>query len=208
MLCYKNDLKKNSTSNSKSNSKKSYYISLIPNILSGSRIVFAFIFAICVMNSCVGAALAIFFVAGISDFLDGHLARRLKIESLLGSILDPLADKCLMITSYLVLGFMGLIPMWLSFLVIFRDIAILSVVCLCKYFEIPLKFHPLYSSKINTTIQLIYVIIILACWCFLIDVPSFLYVCALIVGASTIYSAVDYVRNYYWIKNAICSRKK
>lgn len=192
-----------------SNKKKhGCYVSLVPNILSGFRIVLAFFFTICVRNSHIGIALAIFIIAAISDFLDGYTARRLKAESALGSILDPLADKCLMINSYFILGVMGLIPAWLCFIVIFRDIVILAVVCFCRYFRVSLRFHPLYSSKINTTIQLLYVITILACWYFLMDVPSLLYVCALITGVSTVYSAVDYARNYYWVKNAICSRKK
>lgn len=184
------------------------YISFIPNIITGLRILLTPFFASCVIHNSVGKALVIFIFAAFSDFLDGYTARRLKVESVLGGVLDPLADKCLMITSYIVLGLMRLIPAWLSAVVIFRDIAIISVICLCRYFKITLKFQPLYSSKVNTTLQLIYVVVILACWYFLIDVPSLMYVCALIVGASTIYSALDYAKNYCWIKDAICSRKK
>lgn len=185
-----------------------FCFSAIPNFLSVLRIILTLFFVVSVINSSAGTALSIFFIAAISDFLDGYIARRFKLESVIGSVLDPLADKFLMITSYLFLGLMGLIPALLSAIVILRDIIILSVVSLCKHFKVELKFHPLYSSKVNTTLQLIYVILILACWYFIIDVPSVLNVCAMIVGVSTVYSALDYVRNYYWIKDAICSRKK
>ena len=184
------------------------YLPLVPNIISGLRLVLTLFFCLCLVHNLLGKALVIFTFAAFSDFLDGYIARRLKVESALGKILDPLADKCLMITSYMVLGLMGLIPVWLSVIVIFRDVAIMLIICLCKYFGVKLKFRPLYSSKVNTTLQLIYVVLILACWYFLIDVPSFVYICALIVGASTIYSAVDYAKNYYWIKDAIYLRKK
>lgn len=183
-------------------------LSFVPNFISLSRIFLTAAFVFYIFKEKIDAAFIVFVVAAITDFLDGRVARYFKAESVFGSILDPLADKCLMMTSYFVLGSIGIIPPLLSAIVIFRDFAILLVVCLCRFLSIHLEFKPLFSSKINTTIQLIYVIIILACWSFSIDVPSImLYGCALVVGASTIFSAVEYIRNYYWIKNAICTRK-
>lgn len=183
-------------------------LSFVPNLISLSRIILTAVFAFYILHKEIDIAFVAFVIAAITDFLDGRIARFLKVESVFGSILDPLADKCFMITSYFVLGWLEVIPPILSAIVIFRDIAILLVVCLCKFLSIHLEFKPLFSSKLNTTIQLIYVIIILACWSFSVDVPSIiLYGCALVVGVSTIFSAVEYVRNYYWIKNAICTRK-
>ena len=183
-------------------------LSFVPNFISLSRIFLTAAFVFYIFKEKIDIAFIVFVVAAITDFLDGRVARYFKAESVFGSILDPLADKCLMITSYFVLGSIGIIPPLLSAIVIFRDFAILLVVCLCRFLSIHLEFKPLFSSKINTTIQLIYVIIILACWSSSIDVPSImLHGCALVVGASTIFSAVEYIRNYYWIKNAICTRK-
>lgn len=183
-------------------------LSFIPNFISLSRVFLTAVFVFYILQERINIALIVFIIAAITDFLDGRAARYLKAESVLGSIVDPLADKCLMITSYFVLGLIGIIPLLLSTIVIFRDFSILLIVCLCRFLSIHLEFKPLFSSKINTTIQLTYVIIILTCWSFSIDVPSIiLNGCALVVGASTVFSAMEYIRNYYWIKNAICTRK-
>ena len=182
---------------------------IIPNSISLARIFLSIFFVICVFHNLICVSFVIFIIAAISDFLDGYLARRWKVESYIGSMLDPLADKCLMISSYLVLTYQNFIPIYLTVVVIFRDIAILFVVVLCKIYEIPLKIEPIYSSKVNTTIQLLYIILVLACRCSMIDVPSIILCgCALVVMASTAYSAVEYARKYYWIKNAIHSHKQ
>lgn len=181
---------------------------IIPNCISLARVFLGIFFVVCVFHNLICVSLVVFVIAAISDFLDGYLARRWKAESCVGSMLDPLADKCLMIFSYLVLTYRNFVPAYLTATVVFRDVAILSVVLLCRIYDIPLKIEPIYSSKANTTIQLLHIILILACCCFAIDVPSMvLSGCAFIVMASTVFSAVEYARKYYWIKDAICSRK-
>lgn len=185
---------------------------LLPNLISFSRIFLTFVFAFCISQRLVGSALIVFIIAAVSDFLDGYIARFLKVESVFGSMLDPLADKCLIIVSYLILGYIGVISSLLSVIVIVKDLAILFVVCLCEVRKISLKFRPLFSSKINTTVQLTYVTAVLGYEYFfpihyMPYMSLILRIGALIVGASTAFSAMEYIQKYYWIKDAICTRK-
>ena len=98
----------------------------IPNIISVLRIVLVVPIIVLMLEQQFAAALLLFFVAGLSDGLDGYLAKRNNWGSRLGSILDPLADKLLLISSYVALGWLGLIPVWLVAVVLIRDIVIVS----------------------------------------------------------------------------------
>jgi cardiolipin synthase len=150
-------------------------------------------------------ALLVFCVSSLTDFLDGYLARKLNGESEFGKIIDPLADKTLIISSYFLFAYLRFIPIYLTVVVISRDILILCAVLLCRTKKIPLKIKPLLSSKINTTLQMLYIIFVLSCKCFSITVSLLLIdVCSLVVCISTVFSAVEYAKEYYWIRNAIC----
>lgn len=177
--------------------------SYVPNIFSISRIFLTVVFIFCIIYGLFGSALVVFVVAAVTDLLDGYIARKWHCESRLGSILDPAADKCLMIFSYIILGLTRFIPLYATVVVVARDISILLVVVACKFYGVHLEFRPLYSSKVNTTLQLIYVIAVLTCRYFFADVPWVVVGGAIIVTASTVFSAVEYARNYYWIKDAI-----
>ena len=110
------------------------------------------------------------------------------------------------------------VPFYLSVIVIVRDICIMFTVSLCKFFQVSLQFNPLFSSKINTTIQLIYVVFVLFCRYFstvmsLIPlVAVIIKIAGSLVAASTIFSAIDYLKHYFWIydeiKNAIHKEQK
>jgi cardiolipin synthase len=134
------------------------------------------------------------------------LARRWKAESDFGKAIDPLADKTLMILSYYVFAQTGLIPVVLAALVILRDVSILGVVIWYRFKKISLQINPLFSSKVNTTLQLIYILVILFCKCFVSESPSLIFdFCAFAVCASTVFSAFEYIKEYFWIKNAACN---
>ena len=97
----------------------------IPNFLTLFRIILVPAFVIFLIQSEYDKALIVFVVAGLTDALDGTLARLLKCQTILGAYLDPIADKLLLVTSYATLAILGIIPAWLSVLVISRDIIIL-----------------------------------------------------------------------------------
>ncbi len=98
----------------------------IPNLISFLRILLTIPVVWLLIEQQFSAALILFGVAGFSDALDGYLAKRFAWRSRLGGLLDPLADKALLMSSFLVLGVLGLIPVWLVMLVIFRDLVIVG----------------------------------------------------------------------------------
>ncbi len=127
----------------------------IPNVISVGRIVLVFPVVWALLNYRFEVALALFFVAGASDGLDGFLAKHYRWQSELGGVLDPLADKFLLISTYLCLGWLGELPWWLVGLVLLRDVVIV-VGAVVYNFRIA-KFHarPLLISKLNTLLQIV-----------------------------------------------------
>jgi cardiolipin synthase len=147
-----------------------------------------------------GLAIVIFAIAAISDFLDGYIARKFKIVSKIGAMLDPLADKVLITASYALLAWINLIPLYVAAIVIARDVIILFVILVNRIFKVNLEIHPLMSSKINTTFQLIFVLLVLSCNYLATSVPSLMKICEIIVCISTIFSGAEYAYKYYQIK--------
>lgn len=132
-----------------------------PNQLTMLRLVFVPFAAISVVESRFGLALAIFLVAGISDALDGLLARWLNQKTLLGQYLDPIADKLLLSTMFVVLSTVHSIPWKFTILVFSRDIGILIVTALL-YVLTPMRdFTPSIFGKLNTIAQVATVLLVL-----------------------------------------------
>ncbi|MDR1334096.1 MAG: CDP-alcohol phosphatidyltransferase family protein [Holosporaceae bacterium] len=181
-------------------------IQLLPNILSFFRLIASVILVSLILKNNFKEAFCLFALAAISDFLDGYIARKFKVSSAFGAMLDPLADKALMLTSYALFAYMGLIPIFVAVLVIARDLLILLVVALCKIRGVKLQMQPLLSSKINTTIQLIFILWVLGCNVLLVNIEYLTEVGAALVVFSTIFSGAEYVQKYYWIKREVFSR--
>jgi cardiolipin synthase (CMP-forming) len=106
-------------------------------------------------------ALVLIFIAGLSDGLDGYLAKRFDWRTRLGGLLDPLADKLLLVTVILTLTFMNLTPIWLACVVIGRDLIIITGAILYNYLIGPVTPDPSVVSKINTICQLLYIIVVI-----------------------------------------------
>jgi len=100
-------------------------------------------------------------LAGITDGLDGYIARRFDAKTKLGALLDPIADKCLLVASYVMLGFLSLIPFWLMIVVVFRDIVIVSGYLLLVIFFGKIDIRPLLISRVNTVLQIFYILLVL-----------------------------------------------
>lgn len=100
-------------------------------------------------------AFAAFAIAGVSDALDGFLARRLDLRTRIGELLDPLADKALLVSIYVTLGIEGQVPAWLVILVVFRDVMIVGGFLFIEYLGYHADRRPLIISKINTTFQIL-----------------------------------------------------
>jgi cardiolipin synthase len=139
----------------------------LPNFITLVRLAALPFFLYAISQADFGVALALFVAAGISDGVDGYLARRFNMKSALGAYLDPIADKLLMITSYLFLSvpsFPGAIkvPVWLAFLVISRDLLLMTVALLLILTSNKRRFPPTWLGKV-TTVTLILTVLIVLC---------------------------------------------
>ena len=132
-----------------------------PNQLTMLRLVFVPLAAISVVEAKFGLALAVFLLAGISDALDGFLARTLNQKTLLGQYLDPIADKLLLSTMFVVLSGMHRIPWKFTILVFSRDIGILLVSALLFALTPIRDFKPSIFGKLNTIAQIATVLLVL-----------------------------------------------
>jgi len=133
----------------------------IPNIITLGRIILVPIIVWAIVSSQMEIAFAIFVVAGVSDAVDGFLAKRFNMTSELGALLDPLADKALLVSIYVSLGVWGEIPRWLVILVVSRDIMIVSAVIVSWLFDKPVAMKPLMVSKLNTVVQVAFAALVL-----------------------------------------------
>lgn len=147
-----------------------------------------------------GLAFLLFAVAGISDGIDGFLAKRYAWQSRLGSILDPLADKLLLIASFAVLSYLQLVPWWVFCLVIGRDLVI--VLGGLAYHRVvgPFELLPLWSSKINTVLQILLVLWVMLQkqWLPTLEAVNVFLVWGVVI--STLYSGLEYI--VVWGKRA------
>jgi cardiolipin synthase len=169
----------------------------IPNVLSLLRMGLTPLFIISVVNGQPVWALSIFVVAGVTDALDGFIARAYGQQSRLGAYLDPIADKLLLMSAYVILAIPGLhpgahIPPWVTVLVIARDLLIV-IVALMFYLAIGFKsFRPTVLSKVNTIVQVVTAVVALASGVWLGIVPAAEWA-GYLVGVTTLASGVDYI---------------
>ena len=129
----------------------------LPNIICLLRIALVWPIAAALADREYLLALALFIVAGLSDGIDGYLAKRFNWISELGKLLDPLADKLLLVTVFVEAAWLGLAPWWLTSAVVARDVLIVLGATVYRLWFGPLRGRPTISSKINTAMQLLYV---------------------------------------------------
>ena len=134
----------------------------IPNLITIGRIILVPMTVWLIISDAYGWAFLAFVVAGISDGLDGYLARQFNLRTELGAYLDPLADKALLVSVYVTLGLLKELPAWLVITVVSRDVLIVAAIILSWLMDKPVKVAPLMVSKINTTAQIILVVAVLA----------------------------------------------
>jgi cardiolipin synthase len=164
----------------------------IPNLITGFRFLLVPPVVFLLLSNRFGEALVVFAIAGFSDALDGFLAKRYDWTSRLGAALDPLADKLLLVSAFITLGWLGLIPVWLVIIVILRDLVL--VVGAVIYNAKIEKLHetPSMVSKLNTVTQILFVLVVILMQT-VQDLPMF-WVDALLysVLATTLWSGMDY----------------
>ncbi len=134
----------------------------IPNLITLARILSVPIVVWAITSGQMRIAFLLFLAAGISDGVDGFLAKRFHMTSELGAYLDPLADKALIVSIYVSLGIAGALPIFLVILVVSRDIMIVSAFMLSLLVGRPMPIRPLMVSKANTVAQILLATLVLA----------------------------------------------
>jgi cardiolipin synthase (CMP-forming) len=126
----------------------------IPNFLSLLRIILVPVFIIFLIQESYTNALLTFVLAGLTDVFDGTLARVMNKQTKLGSFLDPTADKILLASSFVTLSILGLIPSWLTVIIISRDFIILIGIVILSMMSITYEIKPAFVGKITTAMQI------------------------------------------------------
>jgi cardiolipin synthase len=134
----------------------------IPNLITLARILLVPIIIWAITADQIQVAFMLFLLAGVSDLVDGFLAKRFGMATELGAYLDPLADKAMIVSIYVALGISAAIPRWLVILVVSRDIMIVSAVILSWIVGRPVPLKPLMVSKLNTVAQIVLATVVLA----------------------------------------------
>lgn len=171
----------------------------IPNLVTLVRILLVPIVVWAIAGGHMLVAFALFLAAGISDAVDGFLAKRFHMQSELGRYLDPLADKVLIVSIYVSLGVSGAVPGWLVILVVSRDLMIVGAVMLAWLVGKPIAVKPLTVSKINTAAQIIFAGLVLAALGLNFEAGPLLTAAMAAVAVLTLLSIAAYVRE--WVRH-------
>jgi cardiolipin synthase (CMP-forming) len=171
----------------------------IPNLITLARILAVPVILWAITSGEMQIAFILFLVAGLSDLVDGFLAKRFGMATELGAYLDPLADKAMIISIYVALGIVEAIPRWLVILVVSRDIMIVSAVILSWLVDKPVKLKPIAVSKLNTVAQIVYATVVLAALTFGWEIPLVIGVLMAVVAVLTLLSVAFYVAE--WVRH-------
>ncbi len=169
--------------------------SQVPNIITIARLAIIPLLILLLKEQNYPAALIVFILAGLSDGLDGFIARRFHLESHLGGVLDPLADKLLMLSTYVTLTLLGHIDFWLLLVVISRDFLLIGGYLVVTSQSGAVKMEASIFSKLNTVMQIVLVVAILFEQAKLFSVPLLTDFLIYTVLITTITSGA----HYYWI---------
>lgn len=175
-------------------------LSWLPNAISLLRIALIAPILLLILDGQFGWALALFFVAGFSDGLDGYLAVRFDWQSRLGGLLDPAADKMLITGMFVTLAWIGEIPVWLAAMVILRDVVIVAGALAYNFLVKPVPGEPTRISKLNTALQMLFVLFVLSRAGFSWPDKITITVLGAAILVTVVISGVDYV--WSWSRRA------
>jgi cardiolipin synthase len=171
----------------------------IPNLITLGRILLVPIVVWAIASGEMWIAFILFVAAGVSDAIDGFLAKRFGMTTELGAYLDPLADKALIVSIYITLSVNGIIPIWLVILVVSRDIMIVGAVMLSWVLGSPLEVKPLLVSKLNTVAQILFACVVLGSLGFNIEAKTLELILMGLVTALTLLSVAAYLAE--WVRH-------
>lgn len=171
----------------------------LPNLISLGRLVLAPTIIAMIATERWKEACVVFIVAGLSDAIDGWIARFFDLRSELGAYLDPLADKALIVSIYVALAIVGAIPATITIIVVARDVMIIGAFMISVLMRKPIKAKPLLISKLNTAAQLGFAALVLGIRAFDFQSGLWFYLLLYLVAALTLASTAAYFAQ--WIKH-------
>ena len=171
----------------------------VPNLISIFRLLIVPLIVWLLSIQEFSIAFWLFLVAGISDGVDGFIAKKFNQASDLGAHLDPIADKVMLVAVFLALGIQGLLPIWLVILAISRDLLIVGAVILTWVIDQPIPMKPLMVSKVNTVAQIALICVVMWAMAFEQSLGVSLNVLIALVAGLTIVSTVAYI--FSWISH-------
>lgn len=169
------------------------WLYLLPNMITLARLFAVPVVVWAIATGETGIAFALFVAAGISDAIDGFVAKRFHLETELGAYLDPIADKALLVSIYVSLAIVGKLPIWLTTVVVARDVLIIGAVMLAVVLGRPVRVRPIIVSKVNTLAQIVLAAIVLAAGAFDWNLGWPVVGLAVVVAALTVTSAAAYL---------------
>ncbi|WP_229677832.1 CDP-alcohol phosphatidyltransferase family protein [Caldovatus sediminis] len=165
----------------------------LPNAITLARICAVPAAVWLMLQERLDLAFWLFVGAGVSDAVDGWLARVRNARSALGAVLDPVADKVLLVSVYVTLAAVHVLPSWLAILVVFRDLLIVGGVLVLAVIGAPPRIRPLLISKVNTALQIALAALALLVGGYALDLGGLLAAMVWLVAASTLASGAAYV---------------
>ena len=171
----------------------------IPNLITLARILLVPVVIWAITSGATQVAFLLFLAAGVSDAVDGFLAKRFGMATELGAYLDPLADKAMIVSIYVALGVAEAIPRWLVILVVSRDVMIVGAVILSWLVDKPVALKPLMVSKANTVAQIVLALVVLASLGFNFDAEPVIMTLTGLVAVLTLLSIAFYVAE--WVRH-------
>ena len=169
----------------------------IPNFITFGRVISVPVIFWLLVSEQPQLAFFVFLAAGISDAVDGYLAKTFNWQTELGAYLDPMADKLLLVSIYIALGVKAELPLWLVIAVVSRDVLIVMGVLLAWLLDQPVAIRPLAVSKANTAAQITLAALVLADNAFGLGYGTARTVLVWITGLLTLWSLAAYVRAWF-----------
>jgi cardiolipin synthase len=171
----------------------------IPNLITIARLIIVPIVIVAIVQGDWATAFLLFVIAGLSDGIDGFIARRFDMRSEFGAYIDPLADKALLVSIFVTLAVVGVLPGWIAIVVVSRDLMIVSAIVLSWVMNRPVEIKPLLVSKLNTAAQIGFAALILSTKAFGVDLHGFGYAAMTLVAILTVASAAAYLAG--WLRH-------
>ena len=171
----------------------------LPNLITMLRLVLVPVVIVMIGQERWGMAFALFAIAGISDAADGLIARRFDMRTEFGAYIDPLADKALLVSIYVTLAVIGVLPAWLAIVVVSRDMMIVAAILVSRLMDRPVEIRPLVVSKLNTAAQIAFAGVILMMLAFSVAPGAVMTWGEWVVALLTVISAAAYLGR--WLRH-------